>query len=67
VAAIAQFEAMLRAIAQNKAETKPSNETRFGFDELPAAFAHMRGGGGTSENRDRDLRRIPPESGIKIG
>lgn len=39
----AQFEAMLRAIAQNK--MKPAlDETRFGLDDLPAAFAHMRAG-----------------------
>lgn len=39
----AQFEAMLRAIAQNR--MKPAlDETRFGLDELPEAFAHMRAG-----------------------
>jgi len=38
---------------QNKLENQPLDETRFGLDELPAAFAHMRAGG-TSKNRDRD-------------
>lgn len=38
-----QFESMLRAIAQNGMKP-PLDDTRFGLDELPAAFAHMREG-----------------------
>lgn len=38
-----QFDAMLRAIAQNGMKP-PLDNTRFGLDELPAAFAHMREG-----------------------
>lgn len=38
-----QFDAMLRAIAQNG--LRPAlDDTRFGLDDLPAAFAHMRAG-----------------------